>query len=117
MNANDFLTRQFCWQVYVVVVYREVNFVLSGAQQTPICEYGHSSMDVVVAGCGVLLDENQVTHHHGRWLRLKVTSAEERNRTTVVCVSVYHVSDICTQSRQVRLRCSGGTAQAAAAQH
>lgn len=58
MNANDFLTRQSCWKVYIVVVYREVNFFLSGAQQTPICEYGHSSMDVVEAGCRMLLDEN-----------------------------------------------------------
>lgn len=58
INANDFLTRQSLWQVYIVVVYREVNFFFSGAQQTPICEYGHSSMDVVMAGCGMLLDEN-----------------------------------------------------------
>lgn len=58
MNANDFLTRQSRWQVYIVVVNREVNFFLSGAQQTPIGEYGHSSMDVVMAGCGMLLDEN-----------------------------------------------------------
>lgn len=58
MNANDFPTRQFLRQVDIVVFYREVNFFLSGAQQTPICEYGHSSMDVVMAGCGMLLDEN-----------------------------------------------------------
>lgn len=58
MNANAFLTRQSLWQVYIVVVYREVNFFLIGAQQTPIGEYGHGSMGVVMAGCRMLLDEN-----------------------------------------------------------
>lgn len=80
VNANDFLTRQSLWQVYIVVVYREVNFFLGGAQQTLICENGHSSVDVVMAGCGMLLDEHQVTHHHSLRLRLKVILSEEKNR-------------------------------------
>lgn len=58
MNANDFPTRQSLQQVYIVVVYREVHFFFSGAEKTPICEYGQIGIGVVMAGRGMLLDEN-----------------------------------------------------------
>ena len=57
-------TRQYLWQVDVAVLLREVHFVLPWAQQTPAGEDRNCNVQVVVAGGGVLLDENQVAHHH-----------------------------------------------------
>lgn len=66
-----------------------MDFFLSRTQQPSIGEYRHSGMDVVMAGHRMLLDENQVTHHHRLRLRLVLTSSEEKNKW----VQVRHIKE------------------------
>lgn len=71
-------TRQTLWQVDVAVFCGEVHPVTGWAQQTPAGKYGYSSVGVLLAGGGVLLDENQVTDHNGLRLGLVVEPQQGR---------------------------------------
>lgn len=82
-GAQFLLTRQALWQVDVVVVDGEMNSLAGRAQQTLAGEDGHGHLGVLLPGGGVLLDEDQVAHHHGLGLALAVEAdSQEEDMTT-----------------------------------
>lgn len=56
-------TRQLLCQINVAVLSREMHPFIGRAQQTPAGEDGYYHVRVLLAGGGMLLDENQVAHH------------------------------------------------------
>lgn len=77
-------TRQTLLQVHVVVVGGEMHLLAGWAHQTLAGEHGHTNLSIVLAGGGVLLDEDQVAHHHLLGLSLAAETREnpEEDMTT-----------------------------------
>lgn len=77
-----FPTRQLLRQVHVPVLLGEMHPLIGRAQQTPGGEDGYCGVCVLAAG-RMLLDEDQVTHHHRLGLRLQEEGQSEARETTL----------------------------------
>lgn len=70
-------TRQRLLQVHVAILGGEMHLLAGWAHQTLAGEYGHTDLGILLAGGGVLLDEDQVAHHH--LLSLSLAAETKKN--------------------------------------
>lgn len=73
-------TRQTLRQVHVAVLCGEMHPLAGRGQQTLAGKDGHANLGVLLPGGGVLLDEDQVAHHHLLRLALEVETVSRRRR-------------------------------------